>query len=313
MAAGGKTRDIRSIGREGNMNSAIRAAVEDFIQAEKLPDDYLDTVQQWFLPLAEQLLQKAAPRNAPLVVGISGSQGSGKSTLAALLVILLREMMGLRGINLSIDDFYLTHAQRQALAHDVHPLLATRGVPGTHDVGLAVNTLEALKRPGEVAIPRFDKAMDDRCPREQWPLVRAPMDVIVLEGWCLCVEPQTEQELREPVNALERGEDTIGAWRAYVNAQVAGEYQELFGLVDFLVMLRAPGFEKVYEWRQRQEDKLAERCRGQENVRIMTPAQVRRFISHYERLTRHALKTLPARADVVFELTDRQTIAGRID
>lgn len=295
------------------MHSAVRAAVEDFIRRETLPEDYLATVEQWFLPLAEQVLQKAAGSAEPLVVGISGSQGSGKSTLAALLAVLLREMMGLRAIALSIDDFYLTHAQRQALAHDVHPLLATRGVPGTHDVGLAVNTIEALKGPGEVAVPRFDKAMDDRCPREQWPVVPAPVDLIVLEGWCLGVAPQSAAQVRDPINALEREEDTAGQWRGYVNERLAGEYQELFALVDFLVMLRAPGFDKVYEWRQRQEDKLAQRCRGQDSARVMTPAQVRRFISHYERLTRHALRTLPPRADVVFELTGRQTIAGRLD
>ena len=30
------------------------------------------------------------------------------------------------------------------LADDVHPLLAVRGVPGTHDVKLAIDTLERL-------------------------------------------------------------------------------------------------------------------------------------------------------------------------
>src|SRR5690606_12103429 len=106
---------------------------EDFIERERLPAGYLDTVERWFLPLAERLLQKVASARGTLVVGISGSQGSGKSTLAALLVLLLRELMGLRAVNLSIDDFYLTRARRRDLARDIHPLLATRGVPGTHD------------------------------------------------------------------------------------------------------------------------------------------------------------------------------------
>ena len=35
------------------------------------------------------------------------------------------------------DDFYLTQAQRQDLAQQIHPLLKSRGVPGTHDVPLA--------------------------------------------------------------------------------------------------------------------------------------------------------------------------------
>ncbi|NDH39971.1 MAG: hypothetical protein EBY45_06045, partial [Gammaproteobacteria bacterium] len=132
------------------------------------------------------------------VVSLIGASGSGKTTI-------------LRCINLSIDDFYLTHAERQELAATVHPLLATRGVPGTHDVGLAMDTINALKRQGTVAIPRFDKAVDDRQPHEQWPTVPAPLDVIVLEGWCLSVDAQPESALAVPVNDLESSEDCDGA------------------------------------------------------------------------------------------------------
>src|SRR5690606_13368304 len=112
---------------------------------------YLQTVQQWFLPLAEQILRRAAGSRQALLVGVSGCQGSGKSTLAALLVLLARELLGLRAVNLSIDDFYLGHAERQVLARKVHPLLATRGVPGTHEVPLAMDTIAALRGTGEVA------------------------------------------------------------------------------------------------------------------------------------------------------------------
>src|SRR5688572_25557618 len=169
------------------MNSSLQSALENFAVNEQLPASYLDTVEQWFLPLAEQVLRKASTNHQALLVGVSGCQGSGKSTLASLLVLLLKELMGLNAINLSIDDFYLTHADRQMLARTVHPLLATRGVPGTHDIDLALETIAKLRGQGTVAIPRFDKAVDDRMPREQWPVVMAPMDVIVLEGWCLSV------------------------------------------------------------------------------------------------------------------------------
>src|SRR5690606_26489272 len=114
--------------------SSVRAALEQFIASEGLPPSYMETVEQWFVPLTEQILQRVAVNHQALLVGVSGCQGSGKTTLASLLVLLLREMLGLRCINLSIDDFYLTRAERQQLAATVHPLLATRGVPGTHDV-----------------------------------------------------------------------------------------------------------------------------------------------------------------------------------
>ena len=294
------------------MNSSLRSAIESFIAHEKLPADYLQTVELWFVPLAETILRRVASSTSTLVVGISGSQGSGKSTLASLLVLLLKELMGLRAINLSIDDFYHTHAHRQQLAHDVHPLLATRGVPGTHDVALAIRTIEALKQRGTVAIPRFNKAIDDRVPQQEWPTVLAPMDVVVLEGWCLCIPGQAGEALDTPVNALESQEDCDGRWRQYVNTQIRTDYAAFYALVDFLVMLKAPGFAKVYEWRQTQEDKLAAKAAAGNASKVMNREQLQRFIQHYERLTRHGLQVLPAIADVVFELTDQQTIAGKL-
>lgn len=296
------------------MNPSWQAAVESFIVREKLPPGYLQTVEQWFAPLAEELLRKAAVSHRTVIVGISGSQGSGKSTLASLLVVLLREMMGLRSINLSLDDFYHTHEHRQQLARNVHPLLATRGVPGTHDVTLAIDTLKALGRDGEVAIPRFNKAVDDRAPTSEWPRVLAPLDVVFLEGWCLCIPCEDDAALKSPVNTLESDEDGDSRWRQYVNAQIRGPYAGLYALVDYLVMLKAPDFGKVYEWRQNQEDKLSASVAAG-NVsgsRLMNRDQLQRFIQHYERLTRHGLNVLPVVADVVFELTDQQTIAGRL-
>lgn len=292
------------------MSSSVKSAVQTFINQEKLPPDYAETVQQWFLPLAETLLHKVAVSSETMVVGISGCQGSGKSTLASLLVVLLRELIGLNSVSLSIDDFYLSHADRQTLAQTVHPLLATRGVPGTHDVRLAVNTIEALKGTGRVAIPRFSKALDDRLPEPDWPQVQAPLDVIIVEGWCLNIGPQNEADLQTPVNLLEENEDQDGKWRTYVNNQLVENYSALYNLVDYLVMLKAPSFDKVFEWRQTQEDKLASRHDGSTDHKIMNTQELKRFIHHYERLTRHGLISLPEKADTVFQLSDEQTILG---
>jgi D-glycerate 3-kinase len=297
------------------MTASLRASLEEFARKEKLPAAYLHTVEQWFLPLAEDLLRRVAHSHQALLVGVSGCQGSGKTTLASLLVLLLRELLGLKGVNLSIDDFYLTHAERQQLARTVHPLLATRGVPGTHDVQLALDTIAALRNPGTVAIPRFNKAIDDRAPRSEWPTVQAPVDVIVLEGWCLSIGPQSHEQLEGAINSLEVQEDQAGAWRRYVNERIGQEYAQLYDMVDYLVMLKAPDFAKVFEWRQNQEDKLAANSAGQnpeQRTRIMNREQLRRFIQHYERITRHGLDTLPLKADVVFQLTGEQTIAGKL-
>lgn len=253
----------------------------------------------------------------PLVVGINGAQGAGKSTLCRLLQIILQREFGLRVAGFSIDDLYLTRAEREDLARTVHPLLATRGVPGTHDVALGLRTLEALRkaRRGEgVPVPAFDKARDDRRPEAQWPLFRGPAEMILFEGWCVGASPQAEEALAEPVNDLERREDADGAWRRYVNRRLAGAYAGLFAEVDLLIMLEIPGMESVFEWRGRQERQLAEEMRvsatDSSALRLMDEATLRRFIMHYERLTRHMLTEMPGRADVVLRLNERHAIDG---
>jgi len=270
-----------------------------FLAAERLPPDYIDMLNLVAIPLADQIA--AAP--GPITVGLCGSQGSGKSTLAGVLSRLLADR-GLRVATLSLDDLYLTRFERQALARDVHPLLATRGPPGTHDVALGLDTLDALTRPGQVALPRFDKARDNRSPEEAWDRVDAPSDVVLFEGWCVGALPQDAAALATPVNALEREQDRDGIWRRYVNDALAGAYQALFGRLGRLVMLKAPGFDTVLNWRLEQEHKLRDRLRaaGKDLSATMSDDGVATFIAHYERLTRHILAEMPARADAVVRL-----------
>jgi D-glycerate 3-kinase len=238
---------------------------------------------------------RAAETARPVVIGVCGAQGSGKSTLAraALRASTDRDIPA---AILSLDDLYLTRAQRQDLARKVHPLFSTRGVPGTHDTGLGLEVLHSLKE-GECApLPRFDKAADDRAPQKTGPNAPERCQVLFLEGWCVGARPQLASDLIAPVNALEAAEDPDGCWRGYANDMLAGPYQELFGLVHRLVLLAAPGFEVVEGWRAQQERELAGATPGKA---VMDPAGIARFVQFYERLTRHILKEMPERADLV--------------
>lgn len=251
-------------------------------------------------------LQARRPAEGPLLVGVNGAQGAGKSTLCELLRVVLDTGLGLRVAVLSIDDVYLTHAERQALAREVHPLLAVRGVPGTHDVALAMTLLDRLAalQPGErLRLPRFDKGRDDRCAPAKWPTVIGPIDIILFEGWCVGASAQPADALATPVNTLEAREDADGSWRDYVNAQLQGPYTALFSRLQRLILLQVPSWEKVHTWRCQQEQSLPAEQR-------MDADQVRRFISFYERLTRHMLATLPAQADVCLQLAADHTIAA---
>ena len=241
------------------------------------------------------------------VAGICGSQASGKSTLAAALV-RRAAAAGVPAATLSLDDIYCTRAEREALARSVHPLLRTRGVPGTHDVALGLATIAALERGEPVLLPRFDKGTDDRAPLETWHRAPANTRLLIFEGWCTGARAQEEALLAQPVNALERDEDPEGTWRAYANRALAGDYRALFGRLDLLILLAAPGFGTVFGWRCQQEEALHRSGAPQ----AMDDAAIARFIAHYERLTRHILAEMPARADMVAWLApDRSAV--RID
>ena len=148
-------------------------------------------------------------------------------------------------------------------------------------------------------LPRFDKGSDDRLAGEEWPGAPAGLRLLILDGWCVGAAPQPAAALVAPVNALEREADGDGRWRRFVNDALAGDYQALFGRIDALALLAAPGFDVVQGWRAQQEADLRAAGGGQA---VMSDAQIARFIQHYERLTRHILAEMPARADLVVAL-----------
>jgi len=245
----------------------------------------------------------------PFVLGLCGAQGSGKSTLASLLTEGLEDR-GRKVAVLSLDDLYLSRARRAERARGAHPLFAVRGPPGTHDVGAGISLLDALKAGHPVRLPRFDKAEDAPAPSETWPVLDGPVDVVIFEGWCVGATPESPEALAPPINALEARDDPHGVWRRAVNDALAGPYADLFSRIDRLVMLAAPSFEVVRAWRTQQEHDLKRRLAadGRTGAHVMSDADIARFIQHYERLTRHMLRDMPARADLVLHLDEHRRL-----
>lgn len=295
----------RAIGeRAMEMYRELDTAIGEFISEHRLPDGFRQVIRDYYLPLALWLSEQRRSGET-LVVGLCGGQGSGKSTLTAFLQRVWSQL-DLRSAGFSLDDIYLTRNERRELARRVHPLLQTRGVPGTHDVSLGLDTIASLsgrRGAGEVAIPLFDKSSDDRAPESQWPRRHAPVDILLFEGWCVGARPW--QNAEQPVNALERREDPDGTWRNYVNGRLRGPYRELFAQLDLLLMLKVPDMACVLEWRRLQERKLRARGGGG-----MEDAEIERFVQHYERVTRNLLREMPARADCVLELGRDHRIEG---
>ncbi len=294
--------------------------LEQFIEKERLPEGFRTLVSEAYLPIAERLLTWNAEHSgpAPLLVGINGAQGTGKSTLAHFLAEFLKASAGLNVFVLSLDDLYMTKSERLLLAERVHPLLATRGVPGTHDVAMAMRLLDAMAswETGEMKIlksPRFRKEMDDRVAARDWHSVDLPVDLVLFEGWCVSARPQPLEALESPVNAFESSEDSEGIWRGFVNDALEGAYAELFARIDHTVLLRVPSFDCVLDWRREQEAKLYLSCadlRPSEGQHFMSESELIEFIAHFERLTRWMLVDMPSFAEVLVDFNRDRSFEG---
>ncbi|GAC1633442.1 MAG: kinase [Nevskia sp.] len=262
------------------------------------------STQQAYRALAEWVANRVRQHGACPVIGINGAQGSGKSTLGRV-GDTLQSVHGLHAALLSIDDFYLPRAAREQLAQTVHPLFATRGVPGTHEVALGRSRLQQLRTaaPGQrVLLPRFSKAADDRLAESDWPAATGRFDLVLFEGWCVGLPPQAEDALAAPINELEAHDDADGRWRRRVNEHLRHEYAAWFAQLDRLVFLQVPDFDSVRRWRWQQECETAA-AHGPGPARgLMSQPQLDRFLQHYERLTRHALQQLPAQAEALLVL-----------
>lgn len=308
-----------TIERTMTKRQAPHPIIEQFITQERLPPVFAETAHDYYLPLSDYIAKRRRSSPDTLVVGVNGAQGTGKSTLSLLLKQLLQAQQ-LECVVISIDDLYLTREERLRLSEEVHPLLKTRGVPGTHDLDLGLNLIAALKgatRDTLIPIPQFDKAQDERSPSQYWPVHSGPVDVIVLEGWCVGALPS--KLTGSPINELERSHDADGTWRRYVEAQLV-DYQRLFSQLDLLVMLKAPSMECIIAWRTLQEEKLIAKVEATAqasnsptgadapNKGIMNKGELLWFIMHYERLTRSMLETMPEYANVLLNIDEEHRI-----
>ena len=295
----------------------ISKRLEKFLEANSLPESYIDWAKDNFKPVLELIVEshKKKPKSTQ-IFGINGCQGSGKTTIASFICEFISAELDIQTIALSMDDFYLTKSQRQSLANTIHKLLLIRGVPGTHDVDLAISTIHSLIKGKNTLIPRFDKSEDDRVTKSNLITTSGSVKLIIIEGWCFGARPQSESQLREPINNLEEKFDAKGVYRKYVNNCLSDKYQRLFEKVDYLLMLKAPSFKSVYKWRLEQEHKLRERIYTESNKTddslVMTDTEVWDFIQYFQRITEQCLLEIPSRADFLYELDENRNIKSRI-
>ena len=279
----------------------------DLSRRLRLPESFLPIVEHIYQPLAEIIVNQAAKSPDTTFISINGCQGSGKTTLTLFLKAILEQRFEKSAAIISLDDFYLKKKERLELSQIVHPLFVTRGVPGTHDLQLMEDTIGKLLGSQQVSLPVFDKLSDDRLEQNQW-IKQAPAQVVLFEGWCNNSPAQDNEALVNPVNELERVEDKDGKWRTYANDMLKKYNQQVFNKADIKLMLLAPSFDNVFRWRKNQEDKLALDSENSHR-QVMDSSQLKRFIQHYERITRHSIEYMPQHvADLVVPINDAQQL-----
>ena len=235
---------------------------------------------------------------------IAGSQGIGKSTLLYILKKNLKTIYNKEILSLSLDDYYLTKKQRISLSKKIHPLLLTRGVPGTHDIKKLLKHVRCFERSiYPINIPIFDKINDDRLTKVK--KIKTKAEILILEGWC-CGSPAVPNSfLKKNINHIEKIFDEDLRWRNYYNHQLQNQYAKLFKLFDKVIYLKAPSFSHIQNWRLKQEKMMVTR---NNDFGAMDKNQIFEFIQHYEKITKWMMKVLPSKANITINVDKNQKI-----
>ena len=269
---------------------------------------HIKNLKRIYIPIAFWINRKCGEKKTTLLLGLSAGQGSGKTTMANILSIILKIFFKKRVCIISIDDFYKTLKNRKQMAKEKHPLLITRGVPGTHDINLIKNFFISIKNKKFkiIKLPRFNKSIDDRFKKKYWSRVDKKPEVIILEGWCVGAKHESNSSLKKPINILEKNEDQNLIWRKFVNNELKKEYKTVFSMIDHFIFIKVPNFKMVFKWRLLQEVKLKKKTHYKN--KIMSYNAIKRFIMFYQRITLQMIKDLSKSASVVMFLKKNHQI-----
>ena len=263
----------------------------------------------YLIPICFWIVKKIN-KKSPLIIGLAGGQGTGKTTITSIITLILKKYFKLKVFKISIDDFYKTRNQRKKLSKNIHPLLMTRGVPGTHDYKIIYEFLNKIKNKNFVKsrLPKFDKSKDDRCKKKLWYKINSRPDIIILEGWCIGAKAQKNAKLVKPINSLEKVKDPNLVWRKYVNIQLKIHYKNLFKQINEIIYLRANNFKILRKWRIKQEKTLWLKSKNKRNLRIMNRGDIINFMQTYQRITQSMFKDAPKYASIVMKLNSNHQI-----
>ena len=230
-------------------------------QAFPLPGTWTDwIVPLWrlWLPLAQQLSSQQTALGEPFIKGILGGQGTGKTTLTRVLQLILAQL-GHPTVILSIDDLYLTYAQRQQLQQQ-DPRLIWRGPPGTHDVELGIRTLAQLKSAPPktyVSVPQFDKSLFRGQGDRTTPSSQLAPNIVLFEGWLVGTRPIADARFTTNPSDLPVPIATPADRQfARDSNRRLQQYLPLWRFLDSLIVMCPQDYRLSQQWRQQAEHKM---------------------------------------------------------
>ena len=270
-------------------------------------------IKSYLIPLCFWISKKANIKK-PYFVGLAGGQGTGKTTTSSLIKIILSKYFKLDVFRISIDDFYKTRKERISLSKRIHPMLMTRGVPGTHDINMMLNFFKKSKSKKfkRLKLPIFNKAIDDRFSKKHWYDLKKKPDVIIFEGWCVGAKSEKNNTLKKTINSMEKTKDQKQIWRKYVNDQLKSKYKKLYSQLNCLIYLKAKDFSLLQKWRLKQERKLWVKSKKNLNTKIMSKDNVLTFMQTYQRVTQNMFKYTPKYASVIINLNSNHQIKSAV-
>jgi len=270
-------------------------------------------IKSFLIPLCFWI-NKKANKKRPYFVGLAGGQGTGKTTISSLIKIILIKYFKLKVFRISIDDFYKTRNERIKLSKRIHPMLLTRGVPGTHDINMMLNFFKKskIKKFKRLKLPTFNKAIDDRFNKKNWYDLKNKPDVIIFEGWCVGARSEGHNSLKRSINSMERIKDHKGIWRKYVNQQLKSKYKNLYSQLNCLIFLKAKNFSLLQKWRLKQERKLGLKSKNKIKSKVMNKEDVLNFMQTYQRITQNMFRNTPNYASIIFNLSSNHQIKSAV-
>ena len=284
-----------------------------FIKSQETPKDKFKNkekmIKSFLIPIGFWIASKASKKK-PYLVGLAGGQGTGKTTISSILSIILKKYFKLNVFVISIDDFYKTRKERFLLSKKVHPLLITRGVPGTHDINIMLDFFKKVKSKKFklIKLPKFNKIIDDRYNKKLWYSVKRRPDVIIFEGWCVGAKAEQNYTLKTPINSLEKLKDQKLIWRRFVNKQLKSKYKKLYDQLNCLLFIKAKNFSLLRQWRIKQEKKLRLKSKRSNDLKIMSDKEIINFMQTYQRVTQNMFKIVPKYASIILNLNSNHQI-----